>query len=104
MVVMHIIHHIKPRYVEHYIKATQANAQATMQEKGNLRFDVLRDPTDPCRFILYEAYIDKEAQQEHLSSEHFKVWLDAVQDVFSDRSFHKFEGIHVPQLKQDERQ
>ena len=96
MIVMQIIHHIRPECVEQYIQATLINARATQQEEGNIRFDVLRDASDPCRFQLYEVYVDKTAQQAHLASEHFKAWLVAVRDVFSDRSFHKYEAIHIP--------
>ena len=96
MVVMQITHQIQPEYVEHYIKVTRANAQATQQEAGNIRFDLLQDSTDPCCFLLYEVYVDREAQQAHLASEHFAIWKEAVQGIFTDRSFRKLEAIHVP--------
>ena len=95
MVVMQITHHILPEHVDRYIEATLANAQATRLEPGNIRFDVLRDAEDPCTFQLYEAYVNRQAQQVHLASAHFATWKDAVQDVFADRSFHKFEALHV---------
>ena len=96
MIVMQIIHHVRPECVERYLEATIANAKATQQEEGNIRFDVLRDASDPCRFQLYEAYVNKQAQKDHLASAHFATWMAAVRDVFSDRSFHKYEAIHIP--------
>lgn len=96
MVVMQITHHIKPEHVELYTEATLANARATRKESGNVRFDLLRDASDPCRFQLYEAYVDREANQVHLASAHFATWKSAVQDVFADRVIHKFEAIHIP--------
>ena len=96
MIVMQITHHVLPEYVDLYIQATLANAHATQQEPGNIRFDFLRDAEDPCCFQLYEAYVDRQAQQTHLASAHFVAWKEAVQHVFSDRSFHKFEALHVP--------
>lgn len=96
MVVMQITHRILPEHVEHYVEATLANAHATRQEPGNVRFDLLRDAEDPCSFQLYEVYVDRAAQQAHLASAHFAAWREAVQGVFAGRSFHKLEAIHVP--------
>lgn len=94
-VVMQITHHVLPEYIDLYIEATRVNAEATRKESGNIRFDVLRDPTDPCRFLLYEVYIDRSAHQIHLASAHFMVWKNAVQHIFSDRSIQKFETIYI---------
>ena len=96
MIVIQITHHILPEHVDRYIEATMANAQATRREVGNVRFDVLRDATEPCSFQLYEAYVDRQAQRDHLESAHFLVWREAVEDVFAGRSIHKFEALHVP--------
>ena len=95
MVVMQITHHILPEHVDQYIEATIANALITREEPGNIRFDFLQDSTDSCCFQLYEVYVDRAAQQAHLASEHFATWKKKVQDVFADRSFHKFEAIHI---------
>ena len=68
MVVMQITHRILPEHVDRYVKATLANAHATRQEPGNVRFDLLRDAADPCTFLLYEVYVDRQAQQAHLAA------------------------------------
>ena len=41
-------------------------------EPGNLEYQVHRDPEDPCRFFLYEKYIDEAAYLAHGQSEHFQ--------------------------------
>lgn len=96
MIVMQITHRVQAEQVERYVEATMKNAAATRQEAGNVRFDVLRDAADPCTFQLYEVYVDRPAQQAHLASAHFVAWKEAVKDVFVDRSFQKFEALHVP--------
>ena len=96
MVVIQITHIILPEHVERYINATLANAEQTRKEPGNIRFDLLRDASDPCTFQLYEVYASREAQQAHLASAHFDAWKEAVQGVFAGRSFAKFEALHVP--------
>ena len=78
-VVVWIEHQIHPQNVESYLTATLDNAAQTALEPGNLRFDVLSDPTDPHRFILYEVYVDKAAQQAHLASDHFQAHMGSPQ-------------------------
>ena len=95
MIVVQITHHIHPEYIDRYLKATSDNARATRLEVGNLRFDVLRDADDPCAFQLYEVYVDRDAQQAHLGSAHFKEWKNAVLDCFASRSIQKFEAIDI---------
>lgn len=95
MIVIQITHKILPECVEHYVEATLANAHATLQEDGNIRFDLLQDANDPCTFQLYEVYSDRPAHQAHLASAHFAIWKAAVQGVFADRSVAKFSAVHI---------
>ena len=98
MLVMQITHHIKPEHVDHYIEATLKNAEETRKESGNVRFDLLKDSSNPCTFQLYEVYVDRDAQQSHLASAHFASWKEAVKGVFERVSIQKFEAVHVPEL------
>ena len=95
MIVVQITHKILPDCVERYVEATLANAQATRQEDGNIRFDLLQDANDPCTFQLYEVYSDRSAHQAHLASARFATWKAAVQGVFADRSITKFSAVHI---------
>ena len=95
MVVMQIMHKVKPECVEAYIEAMVSNAHATKQEPGNLRFDLLRAPADPCSFMLYEVYKDQEAHKAHLGSKHFMTWKETVKDMFVDRAINKFEAMYI---------
>jgi len=49
---------VKTEYIDHFIAATQLNHEASVQEPGNVRFDVLQMADTPNQFILYEAYCD----------------------------------------------
>ena len=42
--------HVTPENREAFIAATRANHEASVQEPGNLRFDVLQSPEDPGLF------------------------------------------------------
>ena len=53
--------YVKKECIDQFIEATLENHQASVQEPGNLRFDVLQDNENPAKFTLYEAYESEEA-------------------------------------------
>mgnify|MGYP000349245278 CR=1 FL=1 len=78
MVVTTVMVSVKPEYVDDFIKATITNHEASVQENGNMRFDILQSDDDPTRFLLYEAYVDATAAAAHKETAHYKAWRDAV--------------------------
>jgi autoinducer 2-degrading protein len=69
---------VKPEHVTDFIAATRLNHESSVQEKGNLRFDVLQLPEDPTRFVLYEAYVSAADAAAHKSTAHYLRWRDTV--------------------------
>jgi len=61
-----------------FIKASTENHEVSIQEPGNVRFDVLQSMTDPTRFLLYEAYQSEEETAEHKKTEHYLKWRRKV--------------------------
>jgi autoinducer 2-degrading protein len=96
MVVLWIEHRVHAERVEAYLEATLANARTTRGEPGNVRFDVLRDPDDPTRFVLYEAYVDEAAQKAHLASAHFAAWRGAAGGAIAESRVERWSALHVP--------
>jgi quinol monooxygenase YgiN len=47
----------------------------TRAERGNLGYQVFRDPADPAVFVLFERYTGEPAFAAHLASSHFTTWL-----------------------------
>ncbi len=70
--------HVKPEHREEFIRETLENAQHTVQEPGNLRFDVIQRIDDPNRFMLYEVYRDEAGVEAHKQTSHYARWRDAV--------------------------
>jgi autoinducer 2-degrading protein len=70
--------HVKPECCEAFIEASRENAQNTIQEPGNLRFDVLQQADDPNRFLLYEIYRDEAGMKAHKETAHYARWAEAV--------------------------
>ncbi len=75
---------VKPEHVEAFIEATRKNHEASVQEPGNLRFDVLQRDGEPNRFVLYEAYRDAETAAAHKQTGHYTLWRDTVADWLSE--------------------
>jgi len=71
---------VKPENIDDFIKASAENHKNSIQEKGNLRFDIIQNAENPCKFVLYEAYDSEEAVAAHKETEHYKTWRDTVAD------------------------
>ena len=94
VVLVHV--HVKPEHRDAFLAASLENAQATITEPGNLRFDVLQQRDDPDRFILYEVYRDAAGMETHKETPHYARWRDAVEPWMAEsRKGVKFES-HFP--------
>ena len=84
---MHIVHvhvHVKPEFVEAFKEATRANATKSVQEEGNVRFDVLQQTEDPTKFVLVEIYRTADVSAAHKETAHYKLWRDAVMKMMAE--------------------
>ena len=66
---------VRPGEEEQVASALRNMRAPSRAEPGNLDYQVLRDPQQPGRFVLYERYTDEAAFQAHLATEHFATWL-----------------------------
>lgn len=80
MVVACVTVYVKKEHIDDFINATLENHKHSIQEEGNLRFDVLQCKDDETRFFLYEAYISEEAAALHKKTEHYLKWKNTVAD------------------------
>lgn len=71
---------VQPPFIQKFIDTTLDNARNTRNEPGNERFDVLQHEEDPTRFMLYEAYHEKDDFVKHQQAEHYLRWKQAVAD------------------------
>ena len=86
--------YVKPEWVNAFIEATRANHEASVQEAGNRRFDVLQDVREPTQFILYEAYASAEDAAAHKQTVHYLKWRDTVAEMmFKPREGIPYQGL-----------
>ena len=75
---------VKPESVDAFVAATEQNHAGSVREPGNRRFDVLQDPDDRTRFLLYEAYASAEDAAAHKETAHYTAWRDAVGEMMAE--------------------
>lgn len=86
--------HVKSENVDDFIEATRLNHESSIQESGNRRFDILQNPDDPCRFILYEAYTSANDAASHKETAHYLTWRETVADwMASPRQGIPYNGL-----------
>ena len=91
MFVLQVNLRIKPENVDAFMKKALENARDARKEPGCKQFDVLVDPADKTKIMLYEVYADEKAFETHQQTPHFKKYVaEAVPLLASrERSFWK---------------
>ena len=86
---------VKEPHIEEFITATRINHEQSIQEDGNMRFDILQSPDQPAHFILYEAYKTRQHAAAHKETQHYTVWRETVADWMAEpRSGTVYNGLY----------
>jgi (4S)-4-hydroxy-5-phosphonooxypentane-2,3-dione isomerase len=68
---------IDPNRIDEFLTLMETNAQASRQEPGCLRFDVLRSQDgDKNEFFFYELYQNATAVDFHKTQDHYNLWAN----------------------------
>ena len=76
---------VKPENVESFMSKLMVNAKAARTEPGCKAFDVLVDPSDKTKVMLYEVYADEKAFEAHQATPHFKKYLAEAVPLLASR-------------------
>ena len=94
MLVVHVHVHVVPDQVEEFLAESRRNSEASLQEPGVRRFDVLQDEGDPAHVVLNEVYVDQAAADAHKQTPHYARWRDAVAGMMAQpRSAVRFGAV-----------
>ena len=86
---------VDAEHVDAFIEACRRNHEQSVQESGNLRFDILQLADDPTRFVLYEAYESCEDAAAHKQTSHYHAWRETVADWMSEpRQGIAYNGLY----------
>jgi autoinducer 2-degrading protein len=82
--------------INRFIDATTSNHLESVREPGNLRFDLIQQADDPCRFMLYEAYESEASAADHKTTAHYMKWRDTVNDYMAEPRYGVKHNIIEP--------
>ena len=85
MFVLQVNIRIKPENVGAFMKKALENAREARKEPGCRQFEVLVDPKDATRVMLYEVYDDESAFEAHQQTPHFKNYLAEAVPLLASR-------------------
>jgi len=88
MFVLSVDLRIKPENVESFTAKAIENAAASRKEPGCRQFDVLVDPKDRTKILLYEVYADEKAFDAHQQTAHFKRYVTDAVPLLASRERH----------------
>ena len=88
MFVLSVDLRIKPENIESFMKKAIETAAASRKEPGCKQFDVLVDPKDRTKVMLYEVYLDEKAFDAHQQTAHFKKYIAEAVPLLASRERH----------------
>lgn len=94
LLVIHVGIQVVPDQVDEFMAATEANATASRQEPGVVRFDVLADRADASHLVLVEVYRDVDAAAAHRETTHYLRWREQVAGMMA-RPRSRVELVNV---------
>jgi quinol monooxygenase YgiN len=83
--VLQVMIRIKPENVDAFMSKLRENAAASRKEASCKQFDIVVDPKDPTRVMLYEVYEDEKAFEEHQKGAHFKKYVAEAVPLLASR-------------------
>ena len=83
----------KPDNVERWMKMALDNARAARNEPGCRQFEVLVDPKEKTKVMLFEVYDDEAAFEAHQQTPHFKKYLAEAVPLLASRQRHTWKRV-----------
>ena len=101
MIVTCVFVNVKAERIEEFKLATRFNHENSILEPGNLRFDILQQVEDACKFTFYEAYVNEEAVLIHKNASHYLKWKEIVEPYMAEpRKGIKYRVVYPDNLAQ----
>jgi len=79
---------IKPENVDAFMPKVLENARAARAEPGCRQFEVLLDPDDRTKVMLFEVYDDQKAFEVHQAGAAFRKYLAEAVPLLASRERH----------------
>ena len=82
---------IKPDNVDAFMKGVLENARNARKEPGCRQFEVLVDPAERTKVMLFEVYDDEKAFEAHQQTPHFKKYTAQAVPLLASRERQLFK-------------
>ena len=79
---------IKPENVDSFMEKVLENAASARREPGCKQFDVVVDPKDRTKVMLYEVYADEKAFEAHQQTPAVKKYIAEAVPLLASRERH----------------
>jgi quinol monooxygenase YgiN len=83
--VLQVTIRVKPENLAAFMAKLQENAAAARKEPGCRQFEVLVDPEDKTKLMLFEVYDDQKAFEAHQAGAAFKKYLAEAVPLVASR-------------------
>lgn len=67
--------------------------EPTRKEEGCIEYNLHQDNENPAVFVFYETWESLACLESHMSSDHFKSYVNAVGSLIEDKVVHKMTRI-----------
>ena len=76
---------VKPEVVEQFLALAKTMVEKSNLEQGCLVYKLYQEVGNPSGFIFYEVYENQDAVNIHNSSLHFKIFIEQISELASDK-------------------
>ena len=94
--VLMVMLRIKSENVDRFMAEVLANGREARKEPGCRQFEVLVDPADRTKVVLFEVYDDEKAFEAHQQTPHFKKYLADAVPLLASRERQVFTRVEIP--------
>lgn len=91
--ILNVFKKVKPEYREKYLQLFGACQQESLEEKGCIEYALFQSTNDENAFMIFERWASKEAHVAHTQTAHFKIFIDATEDI-ADKS-ERFDSERI---------
>lgn len=82
--------------INEFIEASIENHMNSVNEPGNIRFDILQHQDDKTQFTFYEVYKTEEDIKAHKETSHYGIWRNTVDSWMTRPRKGVKHNVHAP--------
>ena len=84
---------VNPEHREEILAGLRGLIAPTLEEKGCLQYDLHEDNENPNHFLFYENWESRELWQDHMETDHIKVFQTASDGKIEDVALYEMTHL-----------